>query len=112
MNSVVSQVNFGGITLWSVLEWVDVYTSPGRKILPQFTCTCVEARGQWNPLWFVVVFETVALIGLELSIWPGWLASESQGLSRSYLPSARIQAPGTKLLRTKRKQVWVTVRPV
>lgn len=45
-------------------------------------------------LGFVVVFETVALIGLELSFWLGWPTSESQELTCLYLPSLGIQAQG------------------
>lgn len=97
MNAVVSPVNFGGL-LWSVLKWVDVYLTPGRKILPQFPCTCVLECGSQRTmpptLVFVVVFETVALIGLELSFWLGWPTSESQELTCLYLPSLGIQAQG------------------
>lgn len=46
----------------------------------------VEARGQCNPLWRFVIFETVAPIDLELSTWLGWWPVSPRGLHVSISP--------------------------
>lgn len=68
----------------------------------------MEAReGQHNPLWFfVVIFETVALIDLELSFWLGWLVSESQGITcMSLSPQCWDSSPKHLAFKDKRIQV-------
>lgn len=93
-----------------------MFTSP----LEGKSCHSSHAHVHWS-VWkpedsvthfgFVVVFDTVALLGLELSIWLGWLASES-GAYLSQPSQCWDSSTGPKLLTTKRMQVWVTVRPV